>query len=165
MSLTIWAKRVRTFFRIDNKLKFEFVQAFIYTGIARAFILFVPFNKLRKRMGKHKEESAEKVERDICKKAMHIGWVVRVVSGHTPWESKCLVQALTAQKMLKSNGISTTLYLGVKKDHKNNMLAHAWLRCGEYYVTGGGNRTGYAVVAKFSNQHLIKMEMYQNIIF
>ena len=31
------------------------------------------------------------------------------------------------------------------------MVSHAWTRCGHYFVTGGGNRHGYAVVAKFAS--------------
>ena len=30
------------------------------------------------------------------------------------------------------------------------MIAHAWLRCGQMYVTGG-NGSSYAMVAKFRN--------------
>lgn len=150
-TLSALARKIKTFFTIDNKLRIQFIQAFIYTGIYRAFILFVPFNKLRKRMGKHKEESIDVESKEVYKIAKHISWVVNLISSKTPWESKCLVKALTAQRMLKKIGISTTIYLGVKKDKDNNMLAHAWLRCGEYYVTGGSNKDGYAVVAKFSN--------------
>lgn len=149
-TLSALARKVKTFFTIDNKLRIEFIQTFIYTGMYRAFILFVPFNKLRKRMGKHKEESAEKVDIEIYRKAKHISWVVTLIASKTPWESKCLVQALTAQKMLKKVDIATTLYLGVRKDG-NEIKAHAWLRCGEYYVTGGAIRDQYAVVAKFAN--------------
>ena len=87
---------------------------------------------------------------DVYKIASHISWVVTLISSKTPWESKCLVQALTAQRMLKSKGISTTIYLGVRKEG-NEMKAHAWLRCGEYYVTGGAIREQYTVVAKFAN--------------
>ena len=147
----ILLKKCRTFINLDSKLKIEYGKAFIYTGCARAIILFVPFNKLRKRMGKVKEESPEEVDKNIYKEAVDVSEIVSIVSRHTPWESKCLVQALTAQKLLKEKEISTTLYLGVKKDRNNNMLAHAWLRCGEYYVTGGANKDGYAVVAKFAN--------------
>ena len=144
-------RKCRTFIGLDLESKIYYSKAFIYTGVARAFILFVPFNKLRKRMGKVKTESPDDVDKDTYIIASHIAEVVRIVSSHTPWESKCLVQALTAQKMLKERGISTTLYLGVKKDSNNNMLAHAWTRCGKYYVTGGVNKDGYAVVAKFAN--------------
>ena len=141
--LSVLTRKTKTFFKISNELKIEFLKAFFYTGFYRAFILLVPFNKLRKRMGKHKEESADKI-------ASHISWVVTLISSKTPWESKCLVQALTAQRMLKSKGISTTIYLGVRKEG-NEMKAHAWLRCGEYYVTGGAIREQYTVVAKFAN--------------
>lgn len=148
--LSVLTRKTKTFFKVSNELKVEFLVAFFYTGFYRAFILFVPFNKLRKRMGKHKEESSEKETRDVYKIASHISWVVTLISSKTPWESKCLVQALTAQRMLKSKGISTTIYLGVRKA-ENEMKAHAWLRCGEYYVTGVSIREQYTVVAKFAN--------------
>ena len=143
-------RKAKTFIKSDSKTKFDFLYAYFYTGVFRMYILFVPFNKLRKRMGKHKKESAEKETRDVYKIASHISWVVTLISSKTPWESKCLVQALTAQRMLKSKGISTTIYLGVRKEG-NEMKAHAWLRCGEYYVTGGAIREQYTVVAKFAN--------------
>ena len=148
--LSVLVRKIKTFFSIDNKLRIEFIQAFIYEGMYRAFILFVPFNKLKKRMGKHKKESVETVDIEVYKEARHISWIVAVTSSKTPWESKCLVQALTAQKMLKKKGISTTIYLGVRKEG-NEMKAHAWVRCGQYYVTGGAIREQYAVVAKFCN--------------
>lgn len=149
-TLSALARKTKVFFSIDNKLRTEFIQAFIYEGIYRAFILFMPFNKLRKHMGRHKEESVATVDKEVYKEARHISWVVTLTASNTPWESKCLVQALTAQKMLKNKGISTTIYLGVRKEG-NEMKAHAWVRCGQYYVTGGAIREQYAVVAKFCN--------------
>lgn len=58
-----------------------------------------------------------------------------------------MVRAMTARKILLKKGINSTLYLGVGKED-GKMVAHAWLRCGQLYVTGG-NGTGYAMVAKF----------------
>lgn len=150
-SLSVLNRKLITFIKIDNKTKMDFLEAYIYTGIARAFILFVPFNKLRKRMGKSKVESKEEVEVNEYRVAKRISWIVTQATNYTPWSSKCLVQALTAQKMLKKRGIHTTIYLGVKKDIYNNMKAHAWIRCGTYIVTGGMNKGEYTVVAKFSN--------------
>lgn len=149
-SLLVLARKTKTFICMNNREKFDIVQAFFYTGFYRAFILFVPFNKLRKRMGSHKQESPDKVDNDTYKIARKISHRVLFVSAKTPWESKCLVQALTAQRILKKKGISTTIYLGVRKSD-NEMKAHAWLRCGEYYVTGGAIRDQYTVVAKFAN--------------
>ena len=149
-SLLVLARKAKTFIFMNNKEKFDIIQTFFYTGVYRAFILFVPFNKLRKSMGKHKQESPDKIDNDTYRIARIIASRVMFVSAKTPWESKCLVQALTAQKLLKNQGISTTIYLGVRKEG-NEMKAHAWLRCGDYYVTGGTIRDQYTVVAKFAN--------------
>lgn len=150
-TLSVLIRKIKSFILIDNRTKLDFIKAYIYTGIARGFILFVPFNKLRKKMGKQKIESSTNVDIETYRIAKKIGWVVTQVSKYTPWKSKCLVQALTAQNMLKKKGISTTIYLGVKKDGKDNMLAHAWIRCGAYIVTGGINKHEYTIVAKFTN--------------
>ena len=56
----------------------------------------------------------------------------------------------TARKILKKRGVHTTLYLGVGKKEGEKMIAHAWLRCGSFYVTGGTGEE-FAMVAKFSN--------------
>ena len=152
MKLKLFIRKVKSFIlNIDNKTKLSIVKAIIYSGIARIYIFYLPFNKLRKKMGNVKIESDEIVERDVEIIAKGVTSIVSLVAYKTPWESKCLVQALTAQWMLRDKGISTTLYLGVKKDSNNNMLAHAWTRCGQYYVTGGGNKEGYAIVAKFTS--------------
>lgn len=143
-------KTSKTFFSLDNKVKLEFIQLLVYTAMYRAYILFFPFNKLRKKMGKVKTESSEKESKEVYKEAKRIRESVLIVARRTPWESKCLVQALSAQRMLKKKRISTTIYLGVRKE-SNEMKAHAWLRCGEFYVTGGEIREQYVVVAKFAN--------------
>ncbi|WBW98966.1 lasso peptide biosynthesis B2 protein [Oceanirhabdus sp. W0125-5] len=149
--LLILVRKLKTFLTIDRRYKISFVKAYIYTGIVRFLILFIPFKKLSRIIGKSKEESPMKVNDEAYRIAKEVRWVVTKAAMHTPWESKCLVQSITAQKMMKEKGISTTLYLGVKKNSKGDMTAHSWIRCGEYYITGGSNEEGYGVVAKFSN--------------
>lgn len=144
-------RRLKTFKRLDRNTKITFIKAYIYTGFARLFILFVPFNKLRKYMGKYKTESAEEVTESEYYNAEKISFIVNKAALFTPWESKCLVKALTAQKLLKEEGISTTVYLGIKKDENMKMIAHAWTRCGKFIVTGGECKEGFVVVAKFAN--------------
>lgn len=143
--------KVRTFYKIDKETKINFIKAYIYSGVARVFIIFMPFNRLRKIMGKYKKESNEIVDVNTHKIAKKIGWAVSEAARYTPWNSKCLVQALTTQRMMKEKGISTTIYLGVSKGKDNEMLAHAWIRCGSYIITGGANKNEYVVVAKFTN--------------
>ena len=70
---------------------------------------------------------------------------------YTPWESACLVQSLTAQKMLHKRGITGVLYLGVTKDQesKEKMKAHAWTQCGETIITGGAGHEEFTVLSVF----------------
>lgn len=131
----------------ENHNKKITVQTWFYAGIYRFCIRFVAMKKLQKYFGVEGEESAEDVKPEDYKFARLVAWHVSRVANKTPWESKCLVRALTAQKLLKQKGISSTLYLGVGKDN-SKMIAHAWLRTGKLYVTGG-NGTGYATVAKY----------------
>ena len=49
---------------------------------------------------------------------------------------------------LRARGIQSTLYLGAafKKKNPTEMEAHAWLRCGPLYVTGGEIYRQFGVV-------------------
>ena len=70
--------------------------------------------------------------------AKAVGKAIQRAAGHTPWKSTCLVQSLTAWKMLKKRGIAGALYLGALKEGKGNreVKAHAWTQCGDTFITG-----------------------------
>lgn len=147
--LSVLARKMQTFFRIEWCDKVMIIEAFILTGIFRAIILLIPFEKYKKYIGIYKEETPFEIELGEYKNIKKIAWAVGIVSKYTPWESKCLVQALTAQKMLKRHKISSTLYLGLSKDGTDSLKAHAWIRCGQAIVTGGCNKSQFTEVAKF----------------
>lgn len=150
-SFYAWLKRIKSFiFNISTRDKLLFMEAFFLTGVYRFKILRVPFNKLKLELGSYNVESDDDVDVEYYRLCRKIGRIVTSVSKYTPWESLCLVKAMTVQKMLKKRGVCTTVYLGVNKDTKDNMNAHAWIRCGKMYITGG-NGSGYATVAKFTN--------------
>jgi hypothetical protein len=139
-------KRVRLFF-IHNNYKSLYFKAIFLSGFYRLCILILPMKKLQENMGISNEESLPEGTEEQYREAARISHVVERVSKMTPWESKCLVKALTAQHLLRKRRIPSTLYLGVGKNN-NDMIAHAWLRSGKCYITGG-NGEGYAPVAKF----------------
>lgn len=152
MNLSPLIYRGRKFLNISWTDKRMLIEVFFLTGIIRFSILFVAFRKLAKLSGKYNEESCD----DLCDEQIYIGnkvgYLVYVVSKYTPWESKCLVKALTAQIMLRRKKISSTVYLGVAKDENKKLIAHAWLRCGKNIITGDHERYGFTIVAKFANR-------------
>lgn len=127
-------------------MKLMFPEALVLSAYYRFMILKMPFQRIAENIGISGHETAHTHSAD--KIPEEVGKAVDIVCRHTPWESKCLVRALTARKMLTHRGYSCTLYLGVKMGDDKKMAAHAWLRCGDLYVIGG-NGFGYAVTGIF----------------
>ncbi|MBR4782099.1 MAG: lasso peptide biosynthesis B2 protein [Lachnospiraceae bacterium] len=131
-----------------NKAKKLTARAIFLSAYYRLCILLVKPKKLHKRWGVEGEEtSMDDVMPWQYRYSYWVSYAVDKVCSRTAWESKCLVRALTAQHLLKKKGISSTMYLGCKME-EGKMVAHAWLRVGKYYVTGG-NGEGYSIVDRF----------------
>lgn len=151
MNSLLLIRKFKSFIRINWRDRILFFRAFFLSGIARIAILVIPFRVIKKFLGVLKKESSYDINIEEFRRVKKIAWAVNQASIYTPWESKCLVKAVTAQRMLKRYNIYSTIYFGINKDEKNNIQAHAWLRCGSVFVTGGYEKDDFKEVAKFSN--------------
>ncbi|MDO5292497.1 MAG: lasso peptide biosynthesis B2 protein [bacterium] len=130
-----------------NKHKRLTLNAYLYTFYYRIRIRFGDRTKLEKIMGIKGEESSMEIADEKLYIATTIAYHVNRLTQHMPWKEKCLVRALSVQRLLKKRKIPSTLYLGVGLED-GVMVAHAWLRCGNAYITGGTGE-GYATVERF----------------
>jgi hypothetical protein len=144
--------KVNIFLKLNWFSKIELLEAFFLSAMARVIILKAPFKKYKKHLGIYNEETSYEINLNDYKTIKRIAWTINTISKYTPWESKCLVQAMTAQRMLNRRKLSSTLYLGVNKAKDNSMQAHAWLRCGQLIVTGGYNKKEFKEVARFASK-------------
>jgi len=128
------------------------LEAFILLGVARAGVLLLPMRWLTRSLGRHMQEDQSRVTPACMRTARMVGGAVRSAAGWTPWGSVCLPQAAAAKWMLKRRNIPATVYLGVMKDESRpeKLAAHAWVRCGEFILTGAKGHQQYTVVSKFS---------------
>jgi hypothetical protein len=149
LNLSVLTRKTRAFFSIGWRDKLLLLEALFFTGVARLIMVFIHFDKYKNYIGVYKKETLLELDLEDYKVIRKISWAIKLGSKYTPWESKCLVQALTAQKMLKRRKIGSTLYLGVNKDENNNMKAHSWLRSGQLIVTGGRYKNDFTEVARF----------------
>lgn len=144
-----YLSKIRNFFKISLKNKILIFRIMYLSLFYRILILVIPFKKLSKRLGKIKVNSHyEPNESEIIYIKKIYYFIIKVCS-KTPWESKCLVQALVGRKLMLKKHIETTLFLGVCKDKDDNMIAHAWLKCGNNYVTGD-IKDEFGIVATFT---------------
>ena len=82
-----------------------------------------------------------------------VGWAVRVASRYLPGARNCLVQALTAQRLLARHSHAARLCFGVAKADGEGVKAHAWVECAGKIVIGGGGVPGYTELASFQAPH------------
>lgn len=151
MNLLKFLSRIKKFLTLSMKERTALVEAFCISGLVRFAILFIQFRKLVTFLGKYREETTTEVANNQMETIARVTWAVQKISDRTPWQSKCLVKALTAQLMLARRKISSTLYLGVAKDENNRLLAHAWLRSGKMIITGARECAAFKEVGRFAN--------------
>jgi hypothetical protein len=150
--LSILTRKVKIFLNMKLWDKLLLFETFFLTAFVRLLIISVPFRKLKVFLGAYMKEDSMYLDESNYRTITRISWAVSTVSKYTPWESKCFVQAITAQWMLKRRKILSTLYLGIHQCKDENIKAHAWLKSGGIFVTGGNNSNMFNAVAKFSNE-------------
>lgn len=125
--------RLKAFFQAPFSTKKRYVQIWLLLGWARV----IRGQTTSAHFGVPMKESPVYLpEKEKTLKIRQVQQATAVMSKYTPWESKCLVQALAAKKYLQRMGIESTLYLGTAKQKEGSLEAHAWLRSGSMYVTG-----------------------------
>lgn len=146
-------KHLLKFMKIPFQRKFLFLKAFFLSGWYRFCIKKRPFSRLADKTGKSGYETDRSYEPADMEYLRSVKWAVTAASKRTPWESMCLVRALTAKKLLNRKGIPCTLYMGVRnKEKTGKMEAHAWLRTGRYIVTGENGYSNYVVTGIFGDE-------------
>ena len=145
-------QKVKCFFALSSEEKRLFLEAFIALGFMRVVMLTISFKRLTRAL----YHSKEKIKQDtLTDQQLHsaqlVGTVITQAAHNTPWESACLAQALTAQRMLKKRNIPGVFYLGVMKGKGANekMEAHAWSQCGETIITGGSGHEAFTILSVF----------------
>lgn len=140
---------IRKLLRISWRERLLLLEAVGWLALARLALLIVPFRRIAPRLGRTTGDTlpddprSEQVGQQIAR-------AVQVASRYTPWETKCLAQAMAGKAMLRLRRVPSTLYLGLAKDEAGQLEAHAWLRCGSRVLTGESARERFTVVAKFA---------------
>jgi hypothetical protein len=142
----------QTYCRLVWRHRRLLVEAQVALAAARLLIRFVPLRFYSGQLGVHMAESpAEEHEAARRTTLRGVAWAIGAISRRAPWRCLCLEQAVAAKMMLRLRRYPNTLYLGVAHSTEEKIEAHAWLRCGLFYVTGGAGRDRFAVVSTFAD--------------
>ncbi|MDM5211568.1 lasso peptide biosynthesis B2 protein [Peribacillus sp. NJ4] len=148
-------KKAHTFLRLNFKTKLLYIEAFLHLGRAR-YLKSISFSKVAPTLGEQMKESSYDLNEAADKEVLaNVSRAINIMSRYTIWESQCLVKAMAAMKMLEKRKMDSTLYLGTAKDGNGELIAHAWLRSGSFYITGAEVMDRFTVVSKFSKENEI----------
>ena len=145
-------QNIRKFLALDGSQMRLFIEAYVTLGVVRVAILTLPFKRLVKSLDQQKHAVAPPLNRVQLSLAKSIGKAVSTAAGNTPWESLCLAQAITAQRLLSRRGVSGIFHLGatIGESDQEKLKAHAWLLCDDQIITGEAGHEEYAVLSTFS---------------
>ncbi len=144
--------RLKKLLRLPLADKVLLLEALVLLALARAAVLLLPFRWVARLLGKQEAQTAVLEAAGRTADVRRVAVMVRRASKNVPWTSKCLDQALAAKVMLARRRISTTVYFGVNHDRQGRLAAHAWLRSGNLYVTGGAIRGRYTIINTFADE-------------
>jgi hypothetical protein len=141
MSIRSLSRKLRRFAEMGSSDKRLFLCAVCWLAVARAWIAVVSFPKLAESL--NSEEGYSEADPELLER---IRFAVGAAAGNVPWRSDCFLQAIAAHKLLQRHGLASSIHLGVQKEDKQQLLAHAWLTCGDTVVTGGQDLDRYAEI-------------------
>lgn len=142
-------EKINKFLRLTPIEKALLFEAVFTSVVVKLIVLILPLRFYSKYLGIQQAESSDIDETNN----RHILYIISksIVRSRKviTWKNRCMVEAITAKKMLKRRGLASTLYFGVSKENQK-MAAHAWLRCGSVIVTGKQEMEKFVVVSTFA---------------
>lgn len=143
-------KNILNFLRLPLKIKKILLEASVALLFAKILISFTKLKSITKLLGKSNQLTKGSGKNIDLLKVSEVSYSVQTMSRFTPWESNCLVQACAAKYMLNRRKQQSTVYFGLAKDEQGSIIAHAWVKCGKHFVTGGDGSTHFITTGRFS---------------
>lgn len=128
--------KLQAFFTLPWKLKLLSLEALVLQLIVGLLLKLIPFRwipRLFKNPSSPRPLAPSSPHSSLLI-ASQIKQAIQSTSPISPWRNKCLVQSLAARWMLRRRGMNSLLSLGVTHDNKRKIIAHAWLKTGDFEI-------------------------------
>jgi hypothetical protein len=143
-------KLLRKYYSIEKTERKILNRTFIWLIYAFILVRIVPLRWFSHLLGEFNSEINCDLSENEIKLIAITKKNIRRLKKRIPWKVKCFEEAIAAKKVLEKYKINSTLYLGVNKSVKNSLIAHAWLKSGEVFITGEKGHKQYAITGFYS---------------
>jgi hypothetical protein len=129
--------RLYKFFILPPSERRLLIRAGFWVAIIRLGLWLLPYPLLRRRLTPNRlAPNLGGPMQGISPSPERIAWAVEKVARIVP-RTTCLTQALAVQALLSRIGYASQLSIGVAKDKKGQLVAHAWVKSQGKVVIGG----------------------------
>lgn len=108
------------------------VEAALVLEVVRLGLRLFPFRVLRRLLGRASYPSCRQQRPSV----EDVARAVDLMSRHTSGSQTCLTRALALRLLLARRGYPATLHIGVVREGKKQLQAHAWVESGGRVVIG-----------------------------
>ena len=129
-------RRLRKLLHLHKRDRQLLVSAALLLGTIRLGLWLLPFQTLRRFLAGI-TQTADDLHSTAQVTVDKVVWAVAVASRYMPGGAKCLARALATQVLLGRRGYQAQLRIGVAKNEKGQLEAHAWLESQGRIVIGG----------------------------
>ena len=120
------------FLSLTNQERLFLVNTFLLLGGVRLGLWLLSYQKLLHLLDKLSTVNSGYREIELN----DIVRAVNISTHYMPGGAKCLARALTTQVLMKRQGYSPQLYIGVAKGEQGQLEAHAWIEYDQKIVIG-----------------------------
>ena len=125
---------IRKFIKLPFAEKKLFFEAVIFLFAAKILLLLFPFKFCLRFIN-----SKNCINKDCTPQYLQtIKTAVNRANKLAFWKNVCLVQSFTARWMLQRRKIPSRLSIGVAHDENKKLIAHAWLKAGNFEIVNKG---------------------------
>ena len=142
-------KRWLKFLSLTNRERLLLIETFLLLGLVRLGLWLLPYQTLLHLLERISSRTLDSryngsqthnaLSRNSKSQAIELSYIVKAVNTSTyymPGGAKCLARALTTQVLMKQQGYSPQLRIGVIKTELGKLDAHAWIEYQGVIVIG-----------------------------
>jgi hypothetical protein len=122
--------------RLNNKDRILILKTFFFLAGIRLGLRLMPLTTIRRFIGRSVRISSGELRHNTQELDKAI-WAIESVGNHILGDGPCLTQALAAQYVLTRFNKPSELCIGIAKDERGKLVAHAWVESDGIIVIGG----------------------------
>jgi len=130
--------KLHKFFGLTSEERRLLLTTAVLVGCVRVGLWVLPFPTVRRLLGPLRRPATVRRRGDELS-SERVAWAVDVVGKRIPGGGNCLVQALATQVILDRRRRPARLRIGVAKDARGNLEAHAWVESDGTVIIGGSD--------------------------